>query len=65
MHIGIDEAAKIYAKACRAWYGPRAQTVVRRKVDEMHARGDESGVQAWRLVAEELEHEHGEGVERH
>ena len=65
MHIGIDEAAKIYAKACRAWYGPRAQQVVRRKVDEMHARGDKSGVRAWELVAEELEHKHDERVERH
>ena len=63
MQIGIDEAARIYAKACRAWYGPRAQQVVRRKVDEMHARGDKSGVQAWQLVAEELEH--GEVAERH
>jgi hypothetical protein len=63
MHIGIDEAAKIYAKACRAWYGPRARQVVRRKVDEMHARGDRSGVQAWELVAEELES--GQGAERH
>ena len=57
MHVTPDEAAKIYAKACRAWYGPRAQRVVLSKVQEMRTRGDHSGIKAWEQVAAELDPE--------
>ena len=55
MHVTPGEAAKIYAKACRAWYGPRARRVVLSKVQEMRTRGDHSGVKAWEQVAAELD----------
>jgi hypothetical protein len=57
MHVTPDEAAKIYAKACRAWYGPRARRVVLSKVQEMRTRGDHSGIKAWEQVAAELDSE--------
>lgn len=55
MPIGAHDAAAIYARACRAWYGDRAGTVVSKRVRELQAKGDESGVKAWTLVAAELE----------
>jgi hypothetical protein len=33
-----DEAAAMYARACRAWYGPRAQGVVRKKISSWNGR---------------------------
>jgi hypothetical protein len=55
MHVTPIEAAKIYARACRAWYGPRAHRIVLKKVQEMRTRGDHSGIKAWEQVAAELE----------
>jgi len=55
MHVSPVEAAQIYARACRAWYGPRARRVVLRRVQEMRIRGDHSGIKAWEQVAAELE----------
>jgi hypothetical protein len=55
MHVTPEEAAKIYAQACRAWYGPRARRIVLSKVQEMRTRGDRSGIKAWEQVAAELE----------
>jgi hypothetical protein len=57
MHVTPDQAAKIYARACRAWYGPRARRVVQGRVQEMHRRGDRSGIKAWEQVAAALETE--------
>jgi hypothetical protein len=57
MHVTPSEAAKIYAKACKAWYGPRARRVVLNRIQEMRTRGDQSGVKAWEQVAAELESE--------
>lgn len=54
MHVGPIEAAKIYAKACKAWYGPRARRIVLKRVEEMRTRGDPSGIKAWEQVAAEL-----------
>jgi hypothetical protein len=55
MQVTQSEAAKIYAKACKAWYGARARKVVLNRVQEMRTRGDHSGVKAWEQVAQELE----------
>jgi hypothetical protein len=55
MHIGAHDAAAIYARACRAWYGDRAGAIVSKRVRELRAKGDDSGVKAWTLVATELE----------
>lgn len=57
MYVTQREAAQIYAKACRAWYGPRARRVVLKTIQQMRTRGDQSGVKAWEQVAAELDAE--------
>jgi len=44
--------AAVYARACRAWYGARAKTVVDSQINRLEAKGDLKGVDMWRLVAE-------------
>jgi hypothetical protein len=51
MQLTNDDAAAIYARACRAWYGRRAMSVVTGRVQELRRRGDMSGVEAWGKVA--------------
>jgi hypothetical protein len=55
MHIGIDDAVSMYARACRAWYGPRASKVARAEIQKLRKRGDWSGVEVWSKLAKELE----------
>ena len=54
MHIGIDEAVSMYARACRAWYGRRAAKVARAEIQKLRRRGDSSGVEVWTKLAKEL-----------
>jgi hypothetical protein len=54
MHITSEDAAAMYARACRAWYGPKAPLIVRGKIEELRRAGDHSGVIAWSQVAEKL-----------
>ena len=54
MQVSIDDAAVIYARACRAWYGARAVRVAKSRAQELRKRGDRSGVVAWTKVAEAL-----------
>ena len=56
MHVSHDDAATIYARACRAWYGKGALRVVTGKVNELKRRGDAEGVVAWSKVAAALTH---------
>jgi hypothetical protein len=49
MNVTCDDAAVIYARACR--YGRSALRVVTGKVDELRRRGDADGVAAWTKVA--------------
>jgi hypothetical protein len=51
MHVSIDDAAVMYARACRAWYGRRALRVVTSKMQELEMRGDTGGAAAWGKVA--------------
>jgi len=51
MHVSSDDAAVMYARACRAWYGQRALRVVTNKMQELGQRGDAGGVVAWAKVA--------------
>jgi hypothetical protein len=51
MHVSHEDAAVIYARACRAWYGRRALRIVTSKVHELQRRGDVGGVAAWARVA--------------
>jgi hypothetical protein len=56
MNVSPDDAAAIYARACRAWYGGRAPRIVNvnKRIEELRRAGDLEGVEAWRLVAEKL-----------
>jgi hypothetical protein len=54
MKITHDEAAEMYARACRAWYGPRAKGIVHKKIKQLERQGDRSGVAAWTAVAHQL-----------
>jgi hypothetical protein len=51
MDVSPEDAAAIFARACRAWYGKRALRVVNSKVRELERRGDAGGVAAWSRVA--------------
>lgn len=55
MNVSLDEAITIYAKACRAWYGPeKAVNVARQRVEQLRSRGDSDGVTVWEKVAAEV-----------
>ena len=64
MFVTEDEAAAMYARACRSWYGPKAKLVAKSKVCSLRARGDDKGVIAWQKVVDALEREHKAGVSR-
>jgi hypothetical protein len=55
----VNEQAKLYAQACRAWYGERARDVVLGKLAERRRIGDQSGARVWELTANELAHQEG------
>ena len=44
MFVTEEEAAEIYAKACRSWYRDEAKSVVNSKIRALKARGDSKGV---------------------
>jgi hypothetical protein len=54
MHVTESEAASMYARACRAWYGRRAQKVAKAEIKRLRGKNDESGVRMRTLVAEQL-----------
>jgi hypothetical protein len=54
MRVSNEEAAVIYARACRAWYGKGATSVVKRRIEDLKRAGDTEGVDAWRQVADQL-----------
>jgi len=54
LFVTEDQAAEMYARACRGWYGARAQSVVGSKIQALKAKGDHEGVEAWRRVARAL-----------
>ena len=58
MQVTIEDAAVMYARACRAWYGPRAARIVKGKIEELRRAGDEDGVKAWSQVADQLSRPH-------
>jgi hypothetical protein len=55
MFVTEEEAAEIYAKACRSWYRDEAKWVVNSKIRALKARGDDKGVRAWTQVRRSLE----------
>jgi hypothetical protein len=54
MYVSDEDAAVIYARACRAWYGKRAAGVVKKRIEELRRAGDIKGVVAWSQVADKL-----------
>jgi hypothetical protein len=49
-----QHGAIMYARACRAWYGPRGHCIVKRTIAELARAGDHEGVEAWSQVADQL-----------
>ena len=64
MFVTEDEAAAMYARASRSWYGPKARSVAKSKVCSLRAKGDDKGVVAWQKVVDALEREHKARVSR-
>ena len=54
MQVSRCDAAVIYARACRAWYGKRALTVATDQIRRLKRRGDTDGVAIWTKVADRL-----------
>ena len=54
MKITKEDAAAMYARACRAWYGRHAPRIVQSKIQQLQRRGDSDGVEAWSEVARQL-----------
>ena len=64
MFVTEDEAAAMYARASRSWYGPKAKLVAKAKVRSLRAKGDHKGTIAWQRVVDALEREHKAQVSR-
>jgi hypothetical protein len=54
VQIDLEDAIKIYAKACQAWYGDGARKIALRRVRELQVKGDVQGVEVWERLAAEL-----------
>jgi hypothetical protein len=55
MFVSTEDAVRIYAKACRSWYGGRARTVALTRAHELQQKGDLDGASVWRDLADEIE----------
>jgi hypothetical protein len=55
MFVTEEEAADMYARACRRWYRDEAKSVVISKIGALKAKGDQKGVKAWTQVHRSLE----------
>jgi hypothetical protein len=64
MEITKQEAAIMYARACRSWYGRRAPHIVRTTIAQLQRNGDLDGVDAWSEVARQLSRMNDLGAER-
>jgi hypothetical protein len=54
VQIDLEDAIKMYARACHAWYGDGARKVALRRVQELRVNGDLEGVRVWKRLADEL-----------
>ena len=55
MHIDLNEAITIYAKASKSRFGHRAHRKVLETAQMLRARGDIDGATVWERVARELD----------
>jgi hypothetical protein len=60
MFVTEEEAAAMYARACRSWYGAKASSVVNSQIRTLMAKGDRKGIAAWRRVANALKSQNGQ-----
>ena len=54
MQITADEAAFVYARACRSWYGRGARRMIMSQMEELRHAGDPRALRICKLIAEEL-----------
>jgi hypothetical protein len=54
MQITADEAAFVYARACRSWYGRGARRMIMSQMEELRHAGDPRALKICKLIAEEL-----------
>ena len=59
MFVTDEQAAQMYARACRSWYGVRALNEVNSQIERLRAKADKKGVAAWERVAKRLEDQQG------
>jgi hypothetical protein len=57
--MSVHKQAKMYAQACRAWYGDKARDVVLGKLEEQRRAGDQLSLRFWELAANELASQDG------
>jgi hypothetical protein len=44
VQIDLDDAIKMYAKACHAWYGAGARKIALKRAQELRVKGDREGI---------------------
>jgi hypothetical protein len=54
MQITADDAAFVYARAYRSWYGGRARRMIMSQMEELRYAGDPRALRICKLIAEEL-----------
>jgi hypothetical protein len=54
MQITADEAAFVYARACRSWYGGGARRMITSQIEQLRYAGDPRALRICKLIAEEL-----------
>jgi hypothetical protein len=54
MQVTADEAANVYARACRSWYGGGARRMIMSQMEELRHAGDPRAMRICKLIAEEL-----------
>ena len=64
MQITQDEAIEMYARFCRARYGPDATQVVTLRANALAKQGDLEGKKAWDAVADKIQQLRASGTHR-
>jgi hypothetical protein len=54
MQVTADEAAFVYARACRSWYGGGARRMIMSQMEALRHAGDPRALRICKLIAEEL-----------
>jgi hypothetical protein len=55
VHLSLDDAVYVYARACRAWYGRKAASNALRVAADCRRRRDFEGERVWKRISEEVE----------